>query len=59
MKSLYSLKQSAQVWNYMLQNHVIVNGFEQLYSDYGLYYNSLVFIVIYVNNLALTSLWDI
>ena len=58
VKSLYSLKQSARVWNHMLQDHVTVNGFEQLHSDHGLYYNGSVLIATYMDDLALARLWD-
>src|SRR5439155_20778438 len=42
----------------MLQDHVTANGFEQLHSDHGLYYNGSVLIAAYVDDLALARPQD-
>ena len=42
----------------MLQNHVTINSFKQLYSDHKLYNNGSILIAAYVDNLALTGPQD-
>jgi len=59
LKSLYGLKQSARVWNHKLRDHLLANGYRQLHSEYGLYYNGEVLIAAYVDDLLLAGSKDL
>ena len=59
LRSLYGLKQSAQVWNCMLWDHLLANGYKQLYSDHGLYYNGMILIAVYIDDLAIAGPRDL
>src|SRR5437667_1483534 len=59
LKSLYELKQLAQIWNHRLWDHLVANGYKQLYSDYGLYFNEIILITAYIDNLAMAGPKDL
>ena len=59
LKSLYGLKQSARIWNHKLRGHLIANGYRQLHSDYGLYFNGVVLIAAYVDDMAIAGPKDL
>jgi hypothetical protein len=59
LKSIYGLKQSARVWNHKLRNHLVANGYKQLHSDYGLYFNGVVLIAAYVDDMAIAGPADL
>src|SRR5229473_1519491 len=66
-RALYGLKQVSHTWNQQFHGVLITLGFEQMYSDAGIYVhyqhggNSLLIIILYVNNITImgSSLKDV
>jgi hypothetical protein len=53
LKNLYRLKQSARIWNHKPQGHLVANGFMQLYLDYRLYFNEVVLVAVYIDDIPM------
>ena len=52
-KSIYGLKQAAQVWSQLLTKFLEKLGFSKFYADYSILSNDSVIVAIYIDDLLL------